>query len=101
MGRQTYKCQHILISSSSVGYFDSMAQMTIYIDSATQKAVEAAAAHEAVSISRWARERLQEAAQHTQGKGSLDVFYGCIEDDSFVAPGELPASRDASRQSFD
>jgi len=78
-----------------------MAQMTIYIDSATLKVVEAAAAREAVSISRWARERLQEAAQHKHGKGSLDVFYGCIEDDSFSAPEELPTSNDASRESFD
>jgi len=78
-----------------------MAQMTIYIDAATQKAVEAAAAREAVSISRWARERLQEAATRDLGKGSLDVFYGCIEDDSFRAPAELPVSSDAPRESFD
>ena len=78
-----------------------MAQMTIYIDGATQKAVEAAAAREAVSISRWARERLQEAAKRGSGKGSLDVFYGCIPDDSFCAPKELPASSDSPRESFD
>ena len=78
-----------------------MAQMTIYIDAATQKAVEAAAAREAVSISRWARERLLEAARREQGKGSLDVFYGCIADDSFLEPDKLPASADAPRQPFD
>lgn len=78
-----------------------MAQMTIYIDRATQKAVEAAAAREAVSISRWARERLQEAATRDLGKGSLDIFYGCIEDDSFREPEEIPASEDAPRKSFD
>lgn len=78
-----------------------MAQMTIYIDSATQRAVEAAAAREAVSISRWARERLRDAASRERGKGSLDVFYGCIEDDSFVVPEELPASGDVPRESFD
>lgn len=78
-----------------------MAQMTIYIDRSTQKAVEAAAAREAVSISRWARERLQEATRRGSGKGSLDVFYGCISDDSFRAPKELPASSDSARESFD
>ncbi|MFZ4779536.1 MAG: hypothetical protein ACOYM3_29590 [Terrimicrobiaceae bacterium] len=78
-----------------------MAQMTIYIDGATQKAVEAAAAREAVSISRWARERLKEAAAREHGKGSLDVFYGCIEDGSFRAPADLPVSNDARRKSFD
>ncbi len=78
-----------------------MAQMTIYLDSTTQKAVEAAAAREAVSISRWARERLQEAAERRGGEGSLDVFYGCIEDDSFQAPEKLPASGDTPRRSFD
>jgi len=54
--------------------------------------VESAAAREAVSISRWARERLQEAAKRERGKGSLDVFYGCISDASFRAPKELPAA---------
>lgn len=78
-----------------------MAQMTIYIDSATQKAVEGAAARAAVSISRWARERLQEAAKRECGKGSLDVFYGCIDDDSFRAPEEIPAVKDSPRESFD
>lgn len=78
-----------------------MAQMTIYIDDATQKAVEAAAAREAVSISRWARERLQQAARRDLRKGSLDVFYGCISDDSFRAPKELPASGDSPREPFD
>lgn len=82
-------------------YGEDMAQMTIYSDSATQKAVEAAAAREAVSISRWARERLQEAASRDQGKGSLDIFYGCIDDDSFRAPEKIPASKDSSRESFD
>ena len=75
--------------------------MTIHIDGATQKAVEAAATWEAVSISRWAREQLQEAAKRDQGKGALDVFYGCISDDSFCAPEELSASSDAPQVSFD
>lgn len=78
-----------------------MAQMTIYLDDATQNAVEAAAAREAVSISRWARERLQEAAARDHGKGSLDVFYGCISDNSFRAPKELPASTDSPREPLD
>ena len=78
-----------------------MAQMTIYIDGATQKAVEAAAAREAVSISRWARERLQEAARRDSRKGALDVFYGCISDASFRAPKELPAASDSPREPFD
>lgn len=78
-----------------------MAQLTIYIDRATQKAVEAAAAREAVSLSRWARERLQEAARRDLGKTSLDVFYGCISDASFRSPKELPASSDSPRESFD
>ncbi len=55
----------------------------------------------AVSISRWARERLQEAARRDGGKGSLDLFYGCISDNSFRAPKELPASSDSHRESFD
>jgi len=75
--------------------------MTIYVDGATQKAVEAAAAREAVSVSRWARVRLQEAARRDLGKGSLDVFYGCIPDASFRAPKELPESNDSPRESFD
>ena len=78
-----------------------MAQMTIYLDSATQRAVEAAAARDAVSISRWARERLQEAARRVSGKGSLDVFYGSIADDSFREPDDLPASKESPRESFD
>lgn len=72
-----------------------MAQMTIYLDRATQKAVEAAAARESVSVSRWARERLQEAAKRDFGRGALDAFYGCIDDNSFRAPSDLPASKGA------
>ena len=78
-----------------------MAQMTIYLDQSTQQAVEAAAAREAVSISRWARERLWEAASRDRGKGFLDEFYGCIEDESFRGPEELSRSNDSSRETFD
>jgi len=78
-----------------------MAQMTIYLDEETQKAVESAAARSSVSVSRWARERLKEAAGREFGKGSLDEFFGCIEDTSFEAPEELPASKDSRRETFD
>ncbi|MFZ4681401.1 MAG: hypothetical protein ACOYMS_02765 [Terrimicrobiaceae bacterium] len=59
--------------------------MTISVNAATQKAVEAAA--------------VQEDAAGERGKGSLDVFYGCIEDDSFRAPADLHFSSDARRVS--
>jgi hypothetical protein len=94
--KTTYTCQFL-----EKAYSKSMAQMTIYIDDATQKAVEAAAARAAVSISRWARERLQEAASRDIGKGSLDIFYGCIDDDSFREPEDIPAAKDSLRESLD
>ena len=78
-----------------------MAQLTIYLDAKTQKIVEAAAAREAVSVSRWARERLKEAVQRRQKRSPLSDFYGAIADETFGEPGELRRSADARRESFD
>lgn len=78
-----------------------MAQMTIYLDADTQKAVEAAAAREDVSLSRWARKHLQEAAFRSSQKHSLDSFYGAIADESFEAPAEVVGASDVTRPAFD
>jgi len=76
-----------------------MAQMTIYVDDATQKAVEDAAARESVSVSRWARERLREAAAAAK-PSSLKRFYGSIADEDFTEPEEIPRGKDAPRSAF-
>jgi hypothetical protein len=75
--------------------------MTVPFDSETQKAAEAAAARDAVSLSRLARECLEEAANRDTGQGALDIFYGCIADDSFWEPEDSPAAKDSPRESFD
>ena len=47
-----------------------------------------------------AAQKAEEAAKHDSEKASLAAFYGCISDDSFRAPDELPASSDSPRESF-
>lgn len=48
-----------------------------------------------------AAQKAVEAAKHHSENALLDAFYGCISDDSFRAPEELHASGDSYRESFD
>lgn len=60
-----------------------MAQLTIYLDEATHRKVEAAAKRDAVSLSRWARENLARAADLSSGKAwdHLGTFVGTVGED--------------------
>ncbi|CAN5444149.1 hypothetical protein BH09VER1_BH09VER1_54260 [soil metagenome] len=96
-----YKCHTYTCLYALSCYCSPMAQLTIYLDATTQKIVEAAAAQEGKSLSRWARERLQDAVQRSSATSSLSDFYGSIKDDSFREPPDLPATSDTKRETFD
>lgn len=60
-----------------------MAQLTIYLDPETQRKVESSAKREAISLSRWARERLSRAAdlESSAAWDHLCAFSGAVGDD--------------------
>ncbi len=74
-----------------------MAQLTIYLDEETHRAVEAAAKAKGCSLSRWARGHLREAAS-SKGfpEGFFDLF-GSVTDASFREPAELDQASDGDR----
>lgn len=71
-----------------------MPQLTIYLDSVTQRQVELAARREAVSLSRWARKHLAIAAA-AESASAWDHLAGFSEtvDDSFA-----PAARETTHR---
>lgn len=79
-----------------------MATMTIYLDDETLARVEKAARRENLSLSRWAREHLSEAATERPAWPE-DYFnlFGALDDDTFEAPPELAPADDAPRLDLD
>ena len=71
-----------------------MAQLTIYLDAEAEKLIERAAKREAVSLSRWAREKLVRAAGGATWPEGYEAIIGSITDPSFRAPDELKSSFD-------
>lgn len=76
-------------------------QLTIYLDEKTQKKARRAAKREGKSLSRWAREQLNEAADEGQTwpSGFFELL-GCLSDSDLEPPGELPQGADAKRESL-
>ena len=72
----------------------AMGQLTIYLDSKTQKKLEAAAKRKAVSLSGWAREHLAKAADEDLGTAwdHLAAFAGSAGED-FAPPSRMGESR--------
>ncbi|MBE2202999.1 MAG: toxin-antitoxin system, antitoxin component [Chthoniobacterales bacterium] len=71
-----------------------MAQLTIYLDAKSEGLIERAAKREALSLSRWAREKLILAAgAPTWPEGYASVL-GSISDESFQAPPRREEKRD-------
>lgn len=72
-----------------------MSQLTIYLDSETQKKVQAAAQRESVSLSRWARTHLAQAADAASASAwdHLAEFSGAA-DESFAPPARNPQQRE-------
>jgi hypothetical protein len=85
---------NILESSIAQGDYCHVAQVTIYLDEATHRKMEAAAKRESVSMSRWAREHLAKAAEESAGMAwdHLRAFSGSAGED-FTPPGRAGESR--------
>lgn len=66
-----------------------MAQLTIYIDDETRQRIEAAAAREKISVSRWVKERLSQAVEHRWPTNYFDVF-GSLSGTDLSRPEQPP-----------
>ncbi len=71
-----------------------MSQLTIYLDSETQRKVELAARRESVSLSRWAREHLTKAAE-TETASAWDHLstFSEVADETFEIPARATSHR--------
>lgn len=75
-----------------------MAQMTLYLDTETEKKVRAAAQREGKSLSRWAGEQLARAAGAGKWPDGYFDLFGSVDDESFRAADEIPSSLDTERE---
>ena len=71
-----------------------MSQLTIYLDAKSEPLIEKASRREALSLSRWAREKLLLAAGAPSWPKGYEKLLGSIRDPSFRAPRELPEGAD-------
>jgi hypothetical protein len=72
--------------------------MTIYLDGEVEQKVRAAARRAGKSLSRWAGEELAKAAGAGKWPEGYFEIFGSIDDESFEAPEEIPASLDSERE---
>ena len=81
--------------------FFRVGQLTIYLDEQTQKKARRAAKREGKSLSRWAREQLNEAADEGQTwpSGYFELM-GCLGESALETPTELSHDNDAERESL-
>jgi len=75
-----------------------MAQLTIYLDANSSGLIEAAAKREALSLSRWAREKLVLAAGSPAWPKGYASVLGSISDDTFRVPDEINERNDQSAE---
>jgi len=75
-------------------YLLLMAQLTIYLDAKSDRLIERAAKRDALSLSRWAREKLILAAGAPAWPEGYAEVLGSISDRSFQAPADTARSRD-------
>ena len=75
-----------------------MAQMTLYLDTETEKKVRAAAQREGKSLSRWAGEQLARAAGAGKWPDGYFELFGSVDDESFRVAEEIPRSLDTERE---
>lgn len=71
-----------------------MAQLTIYLDAKSGRLIERAAKREALSLSRWAREKLVLAAGAPAWPRGYASVLGSISDTSFQAPADGGEGKD-------
>ncbi len=62
-----------------------MARLTIYIDKQTKKSIEIAARRAETSVSRWARERLQDVFDTEWPEGYFELL-GALSDSDLERP---------------
>ena len=72
--------------------------MTIYLDGKTEEKVRAAARREGKSLSRWAGEKLGEAAGVGRWPEGYFELVGSVEDESFRVAEEIPVALDSKRE---
>lgn len=78
-----------------------MAQLTIYLDKDTQAKARRAAQKAGYSLSRWAREQLNAAADKGQAwPDSYFDLFGSIQDPTFDAPEKTSFERDRTRETL-
>ncbi|MFI0348705.1 MAG: hypothetical protein ACH346_08110 [Chthoniobacterales bacterium] len=71
-----------------------MPQLTIYLNAETERAITKAAKRDALSLSRWSREKLLIAAGAPAWPSGYADFLGGAHDETFKAPKELNSSDD-------
>ena len=74
-----------------------MSQMTIYLDDASMTAIKRSARRERVSVSKWARQRLSDAAHHAWPEDYFSLF-GALRDSDLVRPSQTDLAADVGRQ---
>jgi hypothetical protein len=74
-----------------------MAQLTIYLDQATIRKIENAAAERKVSVSSWVREKIQTALLD-EWPASFFQLFGSLSDTDFEEPEELDFNADIPRE---
>ena len=76
-----------------------MPQLSLYLNDRTYAKVRKAAEAEAMSVSKWVAEKLNDAMAEDWPDG-FDLLFGCISDDSFQAPKREAFTSDAIRESL-
>lgn len=76
-----------------------MPQISLYIDEATLRKVEGAAARQHVSISKWVAEQIRAKVEPVFPK-DFESLFGSISDESFSRPIELNPGSDSPREQF-
>ncbi len=74
-----------------------MAQLTIYLDNSTLKKIEAAATEESISVSKWVRQRLEQALTHEWPSSYFSLF-GALKDVDFQEAGEINFQSNIQRE---
>lgn len=77
-----------------------MPQLSLYLDDATMSLLRTNALKEGISLSRYAKKRIEQDAFSAWPSSFWDT-YGALEDNSFTVSEELDPRLDAPRALFD
>jgi hypothetical protein len=76
-----------------------MPQVSLYLNDKTYAQVRKAAEAEAMSVSKWVAEKLNDAVARDWPNG-FDQLFGCIADDTFKAPEREAFDSNAARETL-